>query len=85
MVDHGSLTGTKGKTQKQINQEAQANFEKEMMKHKDFFRKHGVYALIDTDSDLAHHDALFADIMTYLEPRKPAKQLSFQLLEQFFS
>jgi hypothetical protein len=82
---HGLLTGTKGKTQKEINDEAQANFENEMKKHKNFFKKHGVFALIYTDSDLADPDAVFADIKTYLEPRKPAKQLSFQLLEQFFS
>ena len=82
---HGLLTGTKVKTQKQINDEAQGNFEKEMKKHKNFFKKHGVFALIYTDSDLANPDVVFADIKTYLERRKPAKQLSFQLLEEFFS
>lgn len=43
---HGKLTGTKGKTQKEINAEASANFDKEMKKHKQYFKKHGIFALI---------------------------------------
>jgi hypothetical protein len=80
---HGKLS-TIGKTQRQINEEAKANFEKEMTKHKSFFRRHGIYALIYTDVDLAKPEDVFADIRTYLEPRAPAKQLSFHLVEEFF-
>jgi hypothetical protein len=80
---HGKLA-TVGKTQKQINDEARDNFEKEMAKHKSFFKKHGIFALIYTDQDLAHAKDISADITTYLEPRAPAKQLSFHLLDEFF-
>jgi len=48
---HGRLA-TKGKSAKDINAEALANFEKEMAKLKSFFKKHGIYALIYTNSDL---------------------------------
>jgi len=81
---HGKLTGTKNKTQKAINAEASANFEAEMKKHKDFFKKHGVFALIYTDSDLANPSDVFADIAHHLKPNKPAKQVSFQFLDNFF-
>lgn len=80
---HGKLS-TKGKSQKQINAEAQGNFEREMAKHKSFFRKHGIFALIYTDRDLAKPEGIFADVRTYLEPRAPAKQLSFHLIDDFF-
>lgn len=39
---HGELTGTKAKSQKEINAEARANFEKEMRKLKAYFRKLGI-------------------------------------------
>jgi hypothetical protein len=61
---HGKLTGTKNKTQKQINEEALGNFEKEVKKLKNFFKKHGVYALVYTDSELAKPASVFADIQT---------------------
>lgn len=82
---HGKLTGTKNKSQKQINEEASGNFDREMKKLKNFFRKHGVYALVYTEEDLAKPDEIFADLKTYLKPRKPAKQLSFHLIEEFFT
>ncbi len=81
---HGLLTGTKGKSQKQINEEAKANFEKEMKKQKRFFNKHGVYALIYTDSDLADPDRVFGDIKEFLEPGEPAKQYAFHIVEDLF-
>jgi hypothetical protein len=82
---HGLLTGTKGKTQKQINEEASANFDKEMKKHKDFFRKHDVFALIYTDADLKNIDGVFVDIAKYLKPKAAEKQLKFQIFADFFS
>jgi hypothetical protein len=81
---HGQLKSTKHKTQKQINDEAKANFEKEIRKCKRFFEKHGVYTLTYTDSDLIDPNAVFADIQGYLEPREPAQQLSFHLIDDFF-
>lgn len=81
---HGELTGTKGKSQKEINQEAKANFEKEMKKHKSFYKKHGVYALIYTDMDLARPETIFDDIKARLEANNAPKQLSFDLIKNFF-
>lgn len=81
---HGELKGTKEKSQKEINEIAKSNFEKEMRKHRSFFRKHGVFTLIYTDENLANPDALFADISGYLVPKEPAKQLSFNFIKDFF-
>lgn len=79
---HGKLTGTANKNQRQINQEAQETFENEMRKLKDYFRKHGVYALIYTDTDLADPDRVFADIQKYLAPKRIARQLELQALDE---
>jgi len=81
---HGALTGTKEKTQKEINAEASANFDKEMKKHKDFFRKHDVFVLIYTDADLKNIDGVFNDIAKYLTPKAASKQLEFHIMSTFF-
>jgi len=82
---HGYLKKVKGLTQKEINAMAQDNFEKEMKKHKDFFRKHGIFALIYTDSDLADTEKIFIDIKRYLEPKTSSKQLKLHILDDFFT
>jgi hypothetical protein len=81
---HGELTGTKGKTQKQINAEASANFDKEMKKHKRYYKKYGIFSLIYTDMDLAYPDNVFADIEDCLNPKAVNTQLNFHLLSGFF-
>ncbi len=81
---HGELTGLKGLTQKAINELAAGNFEKEMKKHKDFFRHQGIFVLIYTDTDLADINAVFADIAKYLVPASAPKQLKFHILSDFF-
>jgi len=81
---HGELTGTKGKTQKEINAEASANFDKEMKKHKQYYKKHGIFALVYTDADLADLDGVFADIEDCLDPKAVNTQLNFHLLSSFF-
>lgn len=78
---HGYLKGTKGLTQKAINEAAQANFESEMKKLKDFFRKHAVYALIYTDEDLKNYDAIFGEMRKYLEPTTAPRQLELQAID----
>jgi hypothetical protein len=80
---HGQLTGIAGKTQKQVNAEALANFEAEMKKHKEFFRKHDVFVMIYTDSDLKNIEEVFKDILKYLTSKTSAKQLEFSLLSEF--
>jgi len=82
---HGQLTGVKGKTQIQINAEALANFEKEMTKHKDYFKKHGIFVLIYTDSDLMNIDNVFNDMRKYLVPEEAQKQLKLHVLNEFLN
>lgn len=82
---HGAIAGTKGKTQKEINDEAKANFEKEMKKLKAYFRKLGISVMVYTDVDLEDHDALFEEFAKYLSPTKSQKQLEFQAMEDFLS
>lgn len=82
---HAAVTGTKGKKQKEINAEIAAAFDKEMKKHKDFFRHRGIFTMIYTDADLKDMDAVFADIAKYLEPASTPKQLNFHILNNYFS
>ncbi|MFT4435048.1 topoisomerase [Caballeronia sp. 15715] len=82
---HGALAGTKGKSQKEINEEAKGNFEKEMRKLKAYFRKRGIPILVYTDEDLLDKDGLFAEISKYLSPKKVAKQLEFHAIEDFLA
>jgi hypothetical protein len=82
---HGAIAGTKGKSQKEINDEAKANFEKEMKKLKAYFRKFGIPVMVYTDVDLVDHDALFEEFDKYLSPTKAQKQLEFQSLEDFLT
>jgi len=77
---HGYLSKVKDLTQTAINKMAQDNFEREMRKHKDFFRKHGIFVLIYTDSDLADLAKVFSDIKRYLEPKSRGTQLRFHII-----
>jgi hypothetical protein len=82
---HGYLSKTKGLTQAQINDLARDNFEREMTKHRDYFKKHQVFCLIFTDAALKDTKALFDDeIRPLLSPEKTQVQLSFQILDEFF-
>lgn len=82
---HGLLSGTKDKTQKAINQEAQANFEREMSKLKAYFRQRGIPVIVYTDKDLQDYSKIFSDIEDYLTPAKRPKQLEFHALEDFLA
>ncbi|MGM3306967.1 hypothetical protein ACSQ6I_13525 [Anabaena sp. WFMT] len=77
---HGELTGTKNKTQKEINEEARENFEKEMQKLKSYFREFGITIMVYTDTDLKDYDSIFKDISKYLIPVQTPQQLEFQAL-----
>jgi len=60
---------------------AQDNFEHEMKKHKDFFRRHGTFVLIYTDNDLADLGKVFIDMQRYLEPKSRPTQLRFHITQ----
>lgn len=80
---HGKLTGTKNKTQKEINEEAKSNFEKEAEKHRSYFQKHAISTLIYTDGPLADIPTLFDEIKNYLTLKPETRQLEFQLMAEF--
>jgi len=80
---HGYLQRTKQLTQKQINDLAKDNFQREMRRHRAFFKEHGIYTLIYTDESLANTKKLFReDIYPHLLPEKPQEQLSFEIIEE---
>ena len=80
---HGLIVNAKEKSQKQINEEAKGNFEKEMKKHKDYFKKFGIFTMIYTDSDLLDIGGVFSDISKYLVPTHVDQNLSIHLFENF--
>lgn len=82
---HGYLKGTKKMTQKAINEKASGNFEKEMRKHKSYFKKHGIFTLIYTDEDLKDTSKIFEDMKLYLEPKTSSKQLKIHIFDDFFT
>ncbi|KUL93392.1 hypothetical protein DK26_24050 [Bosea sp. WAO] len=81
---HGYLSSIRGLNQAKINEMASDNFEKEMLKHRSFFKKHDIYALIYTDSQLANIVSVFEDMKQYLDPVDKVVQLDFHLLDKFF-
>ena len=83
---HGYLAKTSGLTQKKINELAADNFAKEMRKHRSYFKEHDVFCLIFTDDSLADTKKLFKEeIKPHLRPERTQTQLSFQIMEEFFS
>ncbi len=81
---HGYLTRTNQLTQKQINEMARDNFEREMSKHRDFFNQLNIYTLIFTDSSLKKIEQLFHDeFVPRLCPDDPEQDISFQIMMQY--
>jgi hypothetical protein len=81
---HGYIAKTAGLTQAQINETAKGNFEDEMRKHKDYFRKHDVFVLIYTDDDLNKIPTIFDDMVKYFEPKNIGSQMKFHIYNDFF-
>jgi hypothetical protein len=82
---HGKLTGTRVKTQAEVNEIARGNFEKEMAKLKSFFREYGIVVLVFTDSDLKDLDSVFEQIKNFLRPEQASRQLKLSVLEDFMN
>ena len=80
---HGYLSGVKDKKQAEVNAEARANFEKEMQKRKDYYRKYQIFTMIYTDSDLLDMDQIFEEMERYLRPERENRQLLDATLEEF--
>ena len=55
-----------------------------MTKHKNYFKKHGIFSLIYTDEDLKDIEQIFNDMKKYLEPQTSANQLKLHIFNEFF-
>lgn len=81
---HGYLSRVKELTQREVNKMAADNFEKEMKKHRSYFKKYDITTLIYTDEQLNDCEKLFdQEIAIHLNPEKPSTQLSFEVMEEF--
>lgn len=78
---HGQLAGAK-RTLKEYNEEAKENFEKEMQKHKKYWRRYGVTYVVYTDTDLEDMDAVWGEIQSKLEVDNSSEQLELALLSE---
>lgn len=78
---HGQLSGAK-RTLTEYNKEAKENFEKEMRKHKKYWRKFGVSYIVYTDEDLADMDEIWNEMRNHLENSEEAEQLELALLSE---
>jgi len=76
---HGKLKGA-GRSMSEYDADAKANFEAEMRKHKNYWRRYGVSYVIYTDTDLASPDTIWADIVRHLEMGEAPQQLELALL-----
>lgn len=81
---HGYLKKIGDLTQKEINEMASDNFEEEMSKHKNFFKKYGIFTLIYTDSDLKNIDSIFDDMKKYMFSESVGTQLKYHIFDSFF-
>ena len=79
---HGQIKSTIGKTQKEINQEASANFENEIDKLRKYFKRYNIYTLIYSDKSLQNIDSIFDDMKPYLEPKTSARQLNLHIYDE---
>jgi len=69
---HYSIAGTTKKSQKEVNAELAAQWEKEQKKRNAYFQDYGISIITFTDTDLKDMDKCFAVMMKYLSERPPA-------------
>lgn len=66
---HLNVSGINSKTQKQINEDLKAQWEKEMKKRNEFYEQYGIIIITLTDNMLKDMDACFEKIREYLNKR----------------
>jgi hypothetical protein len=76
---HGQLTGAK-KTMAEHNRDAKESFERQMEKHKKYWRKFGINYLTYTDADLTDMDAIWEEIKRHLEIAEAPDQLELAII-----
>jgi len=81
---HGKLTGANRKL-KEYNDDAKENFEKEMNKHKKYWRKYNINYVTYTDVDLADINSVWTEIEKYLENSSGPEQLELQLITELLT
>ena len=72
---HGKLTGTRQKSQVEINKQASSNYAREMKKNRDYFFKYGISCITYTDKDLQDITMVFQNIVKFLRARETANEL----------
>lgn len=78
---HGELKVAK-RTLAEYNKDAQESFEKEMRKHKKYWRRYGVSYIVYTDGDLADISAIWNEMRSHLENNEETEQLELALLNE---
>lgn len=76
---HGEMTGLTGKSQKEINQLAKKNFEKEMRKRGDYFLRYNIHILTYTDEKLQKIDEVWEEIKRFLIPAELNKNYYYRV------
>lgn len=77
---HGKLEG-KDKKLSEYNTDAKKNFEKEMKKHKAYWRKYGVSYITYTDEDLEDIESIWIEVKECLEAEEKPDQPEMEFLE----
>lgn len=80
---HGKLQG-KSKTLIQLNEEAQANFQKEIDKNNKYLKRYKIPTFHYSNNDLLDLDVVWASIRDTLETGKPPQQLELALYNEIF-
>lgn len=78
---HGKLKG-KDRKMSEYNKDAKNNFEKEMKKHKQYWRKYGINYITYTDEDLKDIDNIWREIKSFLEVPNTSTQLEIHLIDE---
>lgn len=76
---HGQLSGAR-RPMAAYNREAKENFEREMEKHKKYWRKFGITYVTYTDADLKDMNAVWVEIRKHLEIADAPDQLELAIL-----
>ena len=79
---HGKLAG-KDKNLKELNIQAKENFEREMEKHKKYWRKYGINYITYTDYDLENLDKIWFEMKKYLTLDSEPEQLEIHLIREY--
>ena len=77
---HMAITGIKSKTQKKLNEELSAKWDRESEKRNSYFAEYGITTVTFTDQHLTDLDHCFSEIVEILEER-PSKPVSISSSE----